>query len=59
MKHSDQVTNNIVDGKNVFNQPVKNNLTTYDSIKKLQQVKEMITQLVVCWTIIISKTIIK
>ena len=59
MKHSDQVTNNIVNGKNVFNQPVKNNLTTYDSIKKLQQVKEMITQLVVCWTIIISKTIIK
>ena len=25
--------------------------------EKLQQVKEMITQLVVCWTIIISKTI--
>ena len=59
MKHSDQVTNNTVDGKNVFNQPVKNNLTTYDSIEKLQQVKEMITQLVVCWTIIISKAIIK
>ena len=59
MKHSYQVTNNIVDGKNVFNQPVKNNLTTYDSIKKLQQVKEMITKLVVCWTIIISETIIK
>ena len=27
--------------------------------EKLQQVKEMITQLVVCWTIIISKTIIR
>ena len=27
--------------------------------EKLQQVKEMITQLVVCWTIIISKTIMR
>ena len=27
--------------------------------EKLQQIKEMITQLVVCWTIIISKTIMR
>ena len=27
--------------------------------KKLQQFKKMITQLLVCWTIIISKTIIR
>ena len=42
-----------------FDQPVRKILTTYGSIKKLQQVKEMIIQLVACWSIIISKTIIR
>ena len=49
----------MIDEQNIFDQSVRKNLITYDSIKKLQQVKEMITQLVVCWTIIISKTIIR
>ena len=51
--------NVMIDGQNFFDQPVRNNFITYDSIRKLQQVKKMITQLVVCWTIIISKTIIR
>ena len=42
-----------------FDQPVIKILRTYGSIKKLQQVKEMIIQLVACWSIIISKTIIR
>ena len=51
--------NVMIDGESFFDQSVENNLRTYDSIQKLQQVKEMIIQLVVCWTIIISNTIIK
>ena len=48
MKHNEQVTNNIIfrlqklkiyhviiDGKNFFNQPVRNKFTTYDSIWKI------------------------
>ena len=38
----------MIDGKNFFDQPVKSDLRTYDNIQKFQQVKEMITQLVVC-----------
>ena len=38
----------MIDEQNIFDQSVRKNLITYDSIKKLQQVKEMITQLVVC-----------
>ena len=37
-----------INGQNFFDQPVKNNLRTYDKFEKLQLVKEMITQLVVC-----------
>ena len=37
--------NVIIDGQNVFNQPVKINLRTYDYLEKLQLFKEMITQL--------------
>ena len=33
--------------KNVFNQPVKYNLQTYENIEKSEYVREMITQLVV------------
>ena len=47
----------MINRQNFFDQPVRNNLIAHNSIQKLQQVKEMITQLVVCWTIIISKTI--
>ena len=47
------------DGQNVSDQPVRNNLCIYMLVsEKLQQVKGMITQLVVCCTKIISKTII-
>ena len=38
--------NVIIDGKNLFDQPVKNDLETYDNIKKLQLAKEMIILLV-------------
>ena len=49
----------MTDGKDVFDQLFKSSMKTYDiAFEKLQQVKEKITQLVVCWTIIISKTII-
>ena len=48
---------NTVYGKNYFDQPIKTNMKTCLALKKLKQVKEMIAQLVVCWTIVISKTI--
>ena len=41
--------------KNVLYQPVKSNLRTYDCIQKLQQVRDMVTQLVISWAIVISK----
>ena len=47
----------MIDGKSFFNQPATNSMKTYDDIRKIQ-VKEMITQLVACWTIIISKNVI-
>ena len=34
--------------KTFFDQPVKNDKKTYDNIRKLLLVKEMITRLVVC-----------
>ena len=40
----------MIDGKKFFDQPVRNNLITYDNIKKF-------VQLVVCWTIIVSKNV--
>ena len=42
--------NVMIDGKKVFDQAVRNNLITYDNIKKF-------VQLVVCWTIIVSKNV--
>ena len=47
----------MIDGENFFDQPIRNNLKTYDNIRK--QVKKMLTQLVVCWTMIISINIIR
>ena len=38
----------MINGENVFDQPVKNNKVTYENIRKTSTVKEMITQLVVC-----------
>ena len=46
------------DGNNFFDQTVRNNLITCENVQKLKQIQEMITQLVVCWIIIISKTVI-
>ena len=55
--------NVMIDGGNFFDQPIRNNLIIFENnltiFEKLQQVKEMIMQLVVCWTIIISKNIIR
>ena len=36
--------NVMVDERNFFDQTVKNNLRTYDKIRKIQQVEVMITQ---------------
>ena len=38
--------NVIIDGKNLFDQPVKNDLGTYDNIQKLHLAKEMIILMV-------------
>ena len=70
MKHNEQVRNDVIfqleKQKNhnamtyeqkYFDEAIRNNLITFDNIQKLQQAKEMITHLVVCWTIIISKAI--
>ena len=38
----------MIDRQNLFDQPLRNNLITYDNIQKLQLVKEIITQLDVC-----------
>ena len=54
-----QYYNVMINGQNFFDQSLRNNLITYDGIQKFQQVKGIITQLVVCWIIIISKTILK
>ena len=40
--------NVMINGENVFDQPIKDHKLTYENIKILLQVKEMITQLVVC-----------
>ena len=37
----------MIDGRNVFDQPVKNDLITYDNVRKITIGQEMITQLVV------------
>ena len=49
----------MIDGKNFFDPLVENNIRTYDNIQKNAKVKEMITQLVVSWIIIISINTIK
>ena len=54
-----QYYNVMINGQNFFDQSLRNNLITYDGIQKFQQVQGIITQLVVCWIIIISKTILK
>ena len=51
--------NVMIDAKNVFDKPAKINMTTYNNIQKLQQFKDMITKLVVCWIMIISVNAIK
>ena len=51
--------NVMIDGQNLFDQSIRKNLITYDNIQKFQQVKVMITQLVVSWTMIISINIIR
>ena len=33
----------MIDGQNFFKQPVKNDMRTYDNIKKLATVKDMVT----------------
>ena len=42
-----------------FDQPVRNNLIIYDSVQKTGTGEGDITQLVISWTTIISKTIIR
>ena len=51
--------NVMIDGQNFFDQSVRNDLMRMIIFEKLQQVKDMIIQLLVCSTIIISKTIIR
>ena len=51
--------NVVIDGQNFFDQPIRNDLMHMIIFEKLQQVNEMIAQLVVCCTIIISKTIVR
>ena len=40
--------NVMIDGRNVFDQPINSLTKTMKILEKLLQVKEMITQLVVC-----------
>ena len=47
----------MIDGKNFFDQPVKNYKATDEY--KLQLVKELITQLLVFWIILILKKLIR
>ena len=44
----------MIHGQNFFDKSVKNNLATYDSIRKIATSQGDNSQLVVCWTIIIS-----
>ena len=37
-----------IDGTNLFDQPINNDIKTCEVLEKLPQAKEMITQLVVC-----------
>ena len=49
----------MIDGENFFDQSINNNLKTYEILEKWLLVKEMIIQLVINWTIHISKIVIK
>ena len=49
----------MIDGKNFFDQPVKNNKVTYEILETLLLVKEMVKQLVVCQVIFTLKNITK
>ena len=40
--------NVMINGKNLSDQPIKNNLIPYENIERMQLVKEMIMQLVLC-----------
>ena len=42
----------MIDGRNFFDQPVKNNLITYDNIRSIATGQEMTTQLVAYYIII-------
>ena len=49
----------MIDGQNMFDEPVKNNLIAYDSIHQIATGQGHDCKLVVWWTVIISKTIIR
>ena len=49
----------MINGKNVFDQLIDGKFKTNENVRKLQQVKEMITQLVVCQIILILKKTIR
>ena len=51
--------NVMIDGQNFFDQPIRNNLITFDNIRKIATGQGDAYKPVVCWTIIISKTIIR
>ena len=51
--------NIMIDGQNFFHQPIRNYLITYDNIRKIATGQGDDYTLVACWTIIISKTIIR
>ena len=49
----------MIDGKDFFDRPVKNDKVTYENMRKIAIGREMIIQLVVYQFIPISKNIIK
>ena len=49
----------MIDRKNFFDQPVKNNKVTYENIRKIATGQEMIMQQVFCQTISTLKMITK
>ena len=49
----------MIDGRNVFDQPINSMNKPYENIRKIATGKVMTIQLVACQTILISKKIIK
>ena len=50
----------MVDGQNFFDQPVRNDLITYDNVREIATgQKDDSSKLVVCWAIITFKNIIR